>query len=226
MLAAVALFSVVPLASAQAQGCEKKGTCEAPSENESGPKEDPHPDKGNPSPGTPPEEPPGNPNPGNKDPSGATEPPSSGGGTGGGTSPTDGGSSPTDGGGGSAEEPSSSGSGGGGHSGGGTVQPTGDDERGTAPTAREPRERNVPNVEPTRGPRHVVFRPVDGVEPGRQFLGGRDVLDVVANASHVAAFPLFLALIVGVFLLVQDRIDRKDPKLADAAKTKDYLIFD
>jgi hypothetical protein len=71
----------------------------------------------------------------------------------------------------------------------------------------------------------VTFQPTD-VATGSQFFGGRDVLDVVANASHVAAFPLFLALIVAVFLLVQDRIDRADPKLAAAARTKDYLTFD
>jgi hypothetical protein len=71
----------------------------------------------------------------------------------------------------------------------------------------------------------VSFQPTD-VETGGQFFGSRDVLDVVANASHVAAFPLFLALIVAVFLIVQDRIDRADPKLAGAARTKDYLTFD
>jgi hypothetical protein len=72
----------------------------------------------------------------------------------------------------------------------------------------------------------VSFQPTDVETGGTQFFEARDVLDVVANASHVAAFPLFLALIVTVFLLVQDRIDRADPKLAGASKTKDYLTFD
>ena len=40
------------------------------------------------------------------------------------------------------------------------------------------------------------------------------------------AFPLTLSLIVGGFLLVQGRIDRKDPKLALAPVTEDMLRFE
>jgi hypothetical protein len=223
VLVAMTLFWALPLASAYAgQGCVKKGTCGGPVDETGDPHPDkgnPHPDKGNPSPGTPPEDSPGNPNPGDKNPSGGTEPP-----------PSGGGSSGSGGGGGSTDEPSSA-SDGDGRSGGGTTQTTGGDATGgaaTGPWNARNAERKRPTVsrEPsTRGPRRVTFQPTDA-NTGPRFFRGRDVLDVVANASQVAAFPLFLALIVAVFLLVQYRIDRKDPKLAGAARTRDYLTFD
>jgi hypothetical protein len=237
VLVIMALVWALPIASAAAagQGCVKKGTCEAPAEEDPAVKEDPHPDRGNPSPGTKPEEPPGNPNPGNKDPEGGTAPPSTGGGSGGGS---DGGSGSTGGGGGgSTEEPTSSGSGeggsgGGSAAGGGAGSPSGGGATGgnearspAGPHAGQKQQPSVGLERSTRGPRRVTFQPTDA-GTGTQFFGGRDVLDAVANASHVAAFPLFLALIVAVFLLVQDRIDRADPKLARADKTKDYLSFD
>jgi hypothetical protein len=80
---------------------------------------------------------------------------------------------------------------------------------------------------PREVPRHAAAAPaVDRAESASRFLVPRDLLDVVANASRAITFPLFLTLVLAMFLLVQDRIDRKDPKLAEASKTKDYLTFD
>jgi hypothetical protein len=39
------------------------------------------------------------------------------------------------------------------------------------------------------------------------------------------AFPVALVLIVGAFLLVQDRLDRRDPRLALAPVGPDVLDF-
>ena len=48
----------------------------------------------------------------------------------------------------------------------------------------------------------------------RELLG--DIATVTAIVAESAAFPLLLLLLVVLFLAVQDRIDRNDPKLADA----------
>ena len=50
---------------------------------------------------------------------------------------------------------------------------------------------------------------------------------VAAEAIEKAAFPIALMLMVGAFLMVQNRIDRKDPKLALAPvdPERDLLIF-
>ena len=50
---------------------------------------------------------------------------------------------------------------------------------------------------------------------------------VAAEAIEKAAFPIALMLLVGAFLMVQNRIDRKDPKLALAPvdSERDLLIF-
>ena len=41
----------------------------------------------------------------------------------------------------------------------------------------------------------------------------------------LVAFPLALALIVGAFLLAQNRLDRRDPRLALAPVGPDVLDF-
>jgi hypothetical protein len=50
----------------------------------------------------------------------------------------------------------------------------------------------------------------------------RDALDAVKKF----AFPLLMTLVVGIFLLVQSRIDRRDPKLALAPLDHDMLAFE
>ena len=46
-----------------------------------------------------------------------------------------------------------------------------------------------------------------------------------ARLARTLAFPLVLILLVVAFLLAQDRIDRKDPKLALAPVDADHLTF-
>jgi hypothetical protein len=43
--------------------------------------------------------------------------------------------------------------------------------------------------------------------------------------AESATFPLFLFLIAALFLLIQDRIDRNDPKLAAAPIRAEPLSF-
>jgi hypothetical protein len=48
---------------------------------------------------------------------------------------------------------------------------------------------------------------------------------VIAPVAQSATFPLFLFLIAAMFLLIQDRIDRNDPKLAAAPIRAEPLSF-
>jgi hypothetical protein len=50
------------------------------------------------------------------------------------------------------------------------------------------------------------------------------VFSNIGSAGGGAGFPLLLALVVGLFLLVQNRIDRRDPKLALAAVGADDMV--
>lgn len=51
------------------------------------------------------------------------------------------------------------------------------------------------------------------------------VTKLLADAVETAAFPLLLLLIVLLFLTIQDRIDRRDPKLALAPIRSEALTF-
>lgn len=80
-----------------------------------------------------------------------------------------------------------------------------------------------PPVQTINGSRHarrnLLPQPASiGVRPGA------DVLPVVqqvvqSSVSHPAA-PLSLAVVVALFLLIQHRIDRRDPKLTAAPRTE------
>lgn len=77
-------------------------------------------------------------------------------------------------------------------------------------------------------PAHVIsFQTATSATP----LAGDSVIAqigrVAVEAIEKAAFPIALMLIVGGFLMVQNRIDRKDPKLALAPvdSERDLLIF-
>ncbi|MGH2756284.1 MAG: hypothetical protein ACRDI3_00670, partial [Actinomycetota bacterium] len=48
---------------------------------------------------------------------------------------------------------------------------------------------------------------------------------VAAEAAQQVAFPLALAMMVGAFLMVQNRIDRRDPKLALAPIDSDHELL-
>jgi hypothetical protein len=51
------------------------------------------------------------------------------------------------------------------------------------------------------------------------------VADGLSDAARRFAFPLSVAVVVAAFLLVQGRIDRKDPKLATAPiDSRDDLV--
>jgi hypothetical protein len=73
----------------------------------------------------------------------------------------------------------------------------------------------VPNLELTSSDEARVG-PTPPAEPG-----GLSLDDVAKGLT----FPLVLALIVGAFLLAQDRIDRRDPRLALAPLGPDVLPF-
>ena len=54
---------------------------------------------------------------------------------------------------------------------------------------------------------------------------GSTALEVLADVAGKTAFPAALLLIVVLFLAIQDRIDRKDPKLALAPLGSEPLDF-
>jgi hypothetical protein len=68
------------------------------------------------------------------------------------------------------------------------------------------------------GDRSSALRPKARTQPGGEtrpqpspfVLAGR----LVKEVSEKVAFPIALLFVVGIFLMIQDRIDRKDPKLA------------
>ena len=79
----------------------------------------------------------------------------------------------------------------------------------------------IPGASSTTAPptRPVAERTAHGSSLLGQ-LGG-----AAAEAVKQVAFPLALALIVVAFLLVQNRLDRRDPKLASAPIAPDLLRF-
>jgi hypothetical protein len=73
------------------------------------------------------------------------------------------------------------------------------------------------------GPSPVPSKLVPGVS--RQIADGvQSVVSNIGSAGGGAGFPLLLVLGVGLFLLVQNRIDRQDPKLALAAVGDDDFV--
>ena len=81
---------------------------------------------------------------------------------------------------------------------------------------------------------------LNGLEGAREIAGGQvaafttpDPLDLGAlteaavEAAKKFAFPIMLSILVACFMLIQDRVDRKDPKLALAAvdTDQDWLSF-
>jgi hypothetical protein len=66
-------------------------------------------------------------------------------------------------------------------------------------------------------------------EPHKEFgqgvaAGISSVATAIANAGGGTGFPLFLVALVGAFLVVQNRIDRRDPKLAFASAAADDMV--
>jgi hypothetical protein len=62
----------------------------------------------------------------------------------------------------------------------------------------------------------------------RDSAGSSMIERIARSAADVAerlAFPMLLALAVGAFVLLQNRVDRKDPKLALAALDADEELL-
>lgn len=104
-------------------------------------------------------------------------------------------------------------------------------EDSTGPSGKTPRDNRVlgtafgrgPLIDPAAGGSSLV--PSDeGSRISRQPLFDRIVGAAIGVAKGLA-FPLALALIVIAFVMVQNRIDRKDPKLALAPIAPDLLRF-
>jgi hypothetical protein len=82
---------------------------------------------------------------------------------------------------------------------------------------------------PVVGP--VAAPPISVTPAASQTIPGRGLFELIGSLpieakAAVLAFPLALALIVLLFVAVQNRIDRKDPKLALAPVAPDLLRFE
>jgi hypothetical protein len=122
-----------------------------------------------------------------------------------------------DGGGGPGGGGDGGGFGGGGSDGGGNG--------GSAPPAQGP---SVPGGGSTPYPALLPQAPLNGPVPSGT-VGSPSLIDRIGRGAVGTAkqlgFPLALALIVVAFLLIQDRVDRRDPKLALAPITPDVSRF-
>jgi hypothetical protein len=72
---------------------------------------------------------------------------------------------------------------------------------------------------PDSGPTGGGGDATGGGDDGKSFLDS--VKDVAVGAGKRVAFPSLLALLGFLFILVQNRLDRRDPKLAMAPLNKD-----
>ena len=79
--------------------------------------------------------------------------------------------------------------------------------------ARPPRERSKPAASPT-APRRPAAAPRPAPDDDRGFV--ETIADAIVPVVQRTAFPLILLILGGLFLLIQNRIDSRDPKLARA----------
>lgn len=84
-----------------------------------------------------------------------------------------------------------------------------------APRRLEPRE---PSID-------AVFLTADGV-PGAGPAAREGRTGGIGAAARRLAFPAFLAVLVLAFLVIQNRLDRQDPRLASAPLGPELLTFD
>jgi hypothetical protein len=108
--------------------------------------------------------------------------------------------------------------GGGGDDPGGTGTPGrehGRDEEARPTLRREPREPSIDALFPTPA---VPSR--DGTAPRAGRAGG------IGAAARQLAFPALLASLVLAFLVIQNRLDRRDPRLASAPLGPELLTFE
>jgi hypothetical protein len=111
--------------------------------------------------------------------------------------------------------------GGGGHGGSGGSVPNGGPattpaSSGVGALNRAPSTGTTPASYSSRPVRH-------GTAHGPSLFGR--IGGAAAEAARQVAFPLALALLVAAFLMVQNRLDRRDPKLAEAPIAPDVLRF-
>jgi len=79
--------------------------------------------------------------------------------------------------------------------------------------ARPPRERSEPAASPT-APRTPAAASRPAPDDDRGFV--ETIADAIVPVVQRTAFPLILLILGGLFLLIQNRIDSRDPKLARA----------
>jgi hypothetical protein len=91
----------------------------------------------------------------------------------------------------------------------GRVQPRRDASRAPGQT-----QRPAPSVTAGEAPRAAARRSPSASERVSRLV--KAISKLVAPVVERTAFPLILLIVAGLFLLVQDRIDRRDPKLARA----------
>jgi hypothetical protein len=117
------------------------------------------------------------------------------------------------------------GPGGGGPGGGNGGNGGGDNGGRVPPTHRPPVPGGSSNLAPTSLPGTSVDRPAPS-----GLVSPPSVVDRIGKGAVAAAkqlgFPLVLTLIVIAFLLIQDRLDRRDPKLALAPVLPDVSKFE
>jgi hypothetical protein len=53
-----------------------------------------------------------------------------------------------------------------------------------------------------------------------------EIVDLVTDAPPAAAFPFVLILVAALFLLLQGRLDRSDPKIVNATKKRSFVNFE
>jgi uncharacterized membrane protein YtjA (UPF0391 family) len=112
--------------------------------------------------------------------------------------------------------------GGGNHGGGDGTVPSG--RPATTPTSAGVGALNPDTATGASTPARPSSRPVsERTTHGPRFFGR--IGGAAAEAAKQVAFPLALALVVVAFLMVQNRLDRRDPKLASAPIAPDVLRF-
>jgi len=118
--------------------------------------------------------------------------------------------------------PTPTGAGDGGHGGSGGSVPNGGPA--TTPTSSGVGALNRAAITGTLTTPPSSSRPVrHGTAHGPSLFGR--IGGAAAEAAKQVAFPLALALVVVAFLMVQNRLDRRDPKLAQAPIAPDVLRF-
>ena len=117
--------------------------------------------------------------------------------------------------------PTGGGGGGGGHRGGGSSVPNGGPATATSSGVGGLNRDAITGAATLAPPSSKPVRQRTTHGPS---LFGR-IGEAAAQAAKQVAFPLALVIVVVAFLMVQNRLDRRDPKLAEAPIAPDVLRF-